>query len=177
MPIVAPLTTGGRITHEPGVRTSAHTRRHIVLSLAQHRALSLAAVAAAYFVTARLGLLLAGEAHSGALEKRYLHRDGHVIWTHYSATLLRDEAGRPLYFIFHVQDVTARKQAEQALRESEARLRTVITHAPDDIQRAYELGAITYLTKPRTLPEMMNLARNLLDFWARFPLLPTTLPA
>ncbi len=55
-------------------------------------------------------------AEAGILEKRYLHRDGHTIWVHLSATVQRDAAGQPVNFINQVQDVTGRRQAEQALR-------------------------------------------------------------
>lgn len=44
--------------------------------------------------------------------------------------------------------------------------------APEDIRRAYDLGATSYLTKPRTLSETMDLARALLAFWTRVVPLP-----
>jgi PAS domain S-box-containing protein len=78
----------------------------------------------------RIRQLLAGDIHSSTLEKRYLHKQGQVIWTHYTASLLRAVDGRPLYFIFHIQDITARKLAEAMLRESEDRFRTLIEQAP-----------------------------------------------
>src|SRR5690606_4262230 len=62
--------------------------------------------------------LLEGPEVSGAIEKRFVHRDGHVVWTNLHATLVRDAAGRPLYFIAEFEDVTQRKAAEEALRAS-----------------------------------------------------------
>ncbi len=57
------------------------------------------------------------------VEKRYLTGDGKVVWGDVSSSLVRDEQERPLYLITHVTDITARKAAEDALREREARFR------------------------------------------------------
>ncbi len=65
------------------------------------------------------------------LEKRYLHKRGHVVWVLLSASLVNDAGGRPLYFIAQVQDITARKGAEQEreslIRELRDALATVRT--------------------------------------------------
>ena len=48
------------------------------------------------------------------MEKRYLHKKGHVVWVALSVSLLRDAAEEPLYFIAQVQDITrARRDREQ----------------------------------------------------------------
>jgi PAS domain S-box-containing protein len=56
--------------------------------------------------------LLAGERLNYRMEKRYICKDGHIIWTDVSTVLIRNEAGTPLNFITHVIDITNRKQAE-----------------------------------------------------------------
>jgi len=61
-------------------------------------------------------LVLGGES-SYRIEKRYLHKDGHVIWADVSAAAVRDAQGRFLYFVAHLQDITERKQVEEALAE------------------------------------------------------------
>jgi PAS domain S-box-containing protein len=66
--------------------------------------------------------LFAGEILSYQIEKRYLTKEGQVVWGSLTGSLIRDENGQPLYALGIVEDITARKQAEQALRESEARL-------------------------------------------------------
>ncbi len=71
---------------------------------------------------------LATELASGAidqyeLDKRYIRRDGAVVWGHLSVRYVRDAGGRVVYLAPMVQDITERRQAEEALRESEERLR------------------------------------------------------
>jgi len=74
--------------------------------------------------------LLAAEVHSTRLEKRYLHKQGQVIWTDYTASLLRAADGRPLYFIFQMQDITARKAAEERLDQLHQKLYAQARHDP-----------------------------------------------
>jgi PAS domain S-box-containing protein len=66
---------------------------------------------------------LADEPHEEEFEKRFIHKDGHVMWGLVTSTWLRDAKGKPRMSVSHVRDITFRKQAELALRESEARLR------------------------------------------------------
>jgi PAS domain S-box-containing protein len=67
--------------------------------------------------------LLAGEVDSIRVEKRYLHKDGGTIWANIAIALERDASGQPLYAISVLEDITGRKQMEEALRQSEARYR------------------------------------------------------
>ena len=66
-------------------------------------------------------------------EKRYLRKDGGVVWGEVSISLIRDAEGRALYSISHVLDITERKQAETALKKSEERFRALIEHGFDVI--------------------------------------------
>ena len=56
---------------------------------------------------------------------RWLHRDGRIVHVEPRAILVRDGDGRPVAVEGTLRDVTARVSAEEALRESEARLRSV----------------------------------------------------
>jgi len=70
-----------------------------------------------------LSRLLSGELASCRLEKRYLHKLGHAIHVLLSmATVERDEAGRPVHFVAHIQDLTDRKRVEQELEASRAQM-------------------------------------------------------
>ncbi|MEK3884485.1 PAS domain S-box protein [Paenibacillus sp. PL2-23] len=55
----------------------------------------------------RINQMIAGELSVCRLEKGYLHRKGHIVWVQLSLTIVRDEQSRPLYFIAHIQDVSA----------------------------------------------------------------------
>ena len=62
--------------------------------------------------------LLAGERDHLAVEKRYLRKDGGVIWITLVVRPIRDETGRPLHFVSMMEDITERKRTEQALAEA-----------------------------------------------------------
>jgi len=91
--------------------------------------------------------LLADEMQSFQMEKRYIHKRGHLIWALVSVSLLRDGEGRPIYFISQIQDITERKQAEEALRESEARFRNLADNAPVMVWVTEADGACSYLSQ------------------------------
>jgi PAS domain S-box-containing protein len=63
-------------------------------------------------------------------EKRYLHRNGSPVWVRVRISTVRDSAGCPVYFVGHVEDITARKRTEEALRESEERFRIMADGCP-----------------------------------------------
>jgi len=66
--------------------------------------------------------LLANERSDCRVEKRYLHKSGRPIWTDESTTLLRDSQEAPLCFITTVVEISARKLAEEELRETNEEL-------------------------------------------------------
>ena len=86
--------------------------------------------------------LLAGEFDSFRLEKRYLHRNGATVWALLTASLARDAQGKPLYVISQAQDITECKRAEEILRESQERYRSLIEASPDAIVLADLEGRI-----------------------------------
>lgn len=60
--------------------------------------------------------ILSGATLTTQVEKRYIHKLGHFVWTSVNASLVRDAAGQPLHFIFQIQDITERKRAEAAIQ-------------------------------------------------------------
>jgi PAS domain S-box-containing protein len=74
--------------------------------------------------------LQAGEFPSYHMEKRYIRPDGQIVWTELTGAVVRDAAGTPQYGVAVIQDITARKEAEARLRESEARLAAVLQQLP-----------------------------------------------
>jgi two-component system, cell cycle sensor histidine kinase and response regulator CckA len=69
-----------------------------------------------------LSNLLDGRIASGEQERRFVHKDGSTVWTLIWASLHRDQKGRPLYFISLVQDLTARKRADEEKGKLESQL-------------------------------------------------------
>jgi PAS domain S-box-containing protein len=73
--------------------------------------------------------LMRGEMESFRREKRYLARDGRIIWVHVNASLVRSAQGEPQYAISMVEDVTEKHKAERALRDSTNQLRQTLDAA------------------------------------------------
>ena len=65
-----------------------------------------------------VGQVLAGEINTYTLEKRYLRKDGSIVWINLSVSLARQPDGSPDYFISVVEDISARKEAEANLTEA-----------------------------------------------------------
>lgn len=74
--------------------------------------------------------LLAGEIDTYSIEKRYLRKGGGLVWINLTGALAKRIDGSPDYFIAVVENISARKQVEAALRESQERLQLLIDHAP-----------------------------------------------
>src|SRR5579871_6664760 len=66
--------------------------------------------------------LLSGEISIWSKEKRYIRKDGSVVWGRLFTSLVRDQHNQPQYFLTVVEDITEKIQVERALRESEQRL-------------------------------------------------------
>jgi PAS domain S-box-containing protein len=85
-------------------------------------------------------------------EYRIRTRDGRTVWIHDETTLMRDEAGTPLFVQGVLFDITERKLAEQALRESEQREREAAERlrALDEMKNTF-LAAVSHeLRSPLT---------------------------
>jgi len=67
--------------------------------------------------------MLAGEIEVYVREKRYYRKDGSAVWASLAASLVCKPSGLPDYFVAVIEDISARKQAEEKLREREERLR------------------------------------------------------
>ncbi|WP_171885041.1 diguanylate cyclase domain-containing protein, partial [Serratia marcescens] len=88
--------------------------------------------------------LLAGRRSHYHLEKRYLDRDGRIIWARLSVSLVRNEHGEPLHFVSQIQDITAQRSSEQRLFESEQRSRITLDAVADLVLSVSLDGRIDY---------------------------------
>jgi PAS domain S-box-containing protein len=73
----------------------------------------------------QLGRLLRDETDSYRVEKRYLRKDGSIVWARLSVATVRKADRAVDYFISVVEDIDERKRAEEKLRQSEARYRVL----------------------------------------------------
>lgn len=93
------------------------------------------------------GAAYRGEITQGAMksaigEKRFMRKDGAIIWARRTMSVVRDDAGNPQYVISVVEDITERKQTEMALHDSEARYRAVIAAIAEGIVLRNKNGRI-----------------------------------
>jgi PAS domain S-box-containing protein len=73
--------------------------------------------------------LLAGERDIWAMDKRFLAKDGRPVWTHVTTRLQRDDQGKPLHLLTHIQDITERRATEARLVERETQFRATFEQA------------------------------------------------
>jgi len=103
--------------------------------------------------------ILAGGIPTYQMEKRYIHKSGHLVWVLLSVSLVRDTHDQPWYFVSQIQDITPRKQAEAELAQSYARNYALLDALPDTMYRIgldgtlhdYKAGHVLDLAAPAAL--------------------------
>jgi PAS domain S-box-containing protein len=79
---------------------------------------------------AEMMAIMKGEIAKSQVQKRYIRKDGQVVWGEVTISLIRDSEGRAQYFLAIIQNITARKQAEEILKASEERFATMFHSNP-----------------------------------------------
>lgn len=74
--------------------------------------------------------VLADEIQNYRMEKRYMRKDGRLVWVNLTVALAREADGQPKYFISVIEEITERKLMEEALQRSEARYRGLFENSP-----------------------------------------------
>jgi PAS domain S-box-containing protein len=74
--------------------------------------------------------LARGEIESYQMEKKFIHKDGSIIYGLLDANLIRDTEGNPSYFIGQVVDITKRKKIELSEKENKRMLETLVSNLP-----------------------------------------------
>lgn len=96
-----------------------------------------------------------GEIFSGTrkmlhYEKRYLCKDGRVVWGHASVACVLSDVNMPMYCIGLVQDITAQKRVEEELRKSEQQLKELIEASPVPMVISEKNHQLRYLNRKFT---------------------------
>jgi PAS domain S-box-containing protein len=86
--------------------------------------------------------LLKGKREGYTVDKRYIRKDGGVIWGRQTLSVVRGAEGKPIYFVAMVEDITERKRMEDSLRESEERHRLYLENVSDVIYSVDPEGTI-----------------------------------
>ncbi len=94
-----------------------------------------------------IALLAAGVGDSYEVERRYVRKDGSVIWVHVTVNVIDDGSSTPRRATAIIQDITSRKQVEYALRESEERFRLLADNIAPLAWRADGQGRIFWYNK------------------------------
>ena len=81
------------------------------------------------------------------VEKRYIHRNGTVVWVRVRISAVRDSDGTAQHFVVHVEDITERKRAKEALRESEERFRIMADSCPSAMWVTDESGGNQFVNR------------------------------
>ena len=75
--------------------------------------------------------IVTGAADRMVFDKRYVRKDGNVIWAHVSVTRIVDNDGRLTRLVAQAEDITERRAADERLRESERRFRLLVEGVTD----------------------------------------------
>jgi diguanylate cyclase (GGDEF)-like protein/PAS domain S-box-containing protein len=119
---------------------------------------------------AHAGELMRGVVRSYQMEKRYFHKDGHVVWALLSVSLVRARDGTPLHFVAQIQDITARKGTELELAANRRFLADLIDAIPlpltvkDDNRRFVIVNEATGRFHKRPAGDFINKLDS--DFYA-----------
>ena len=74
--------------------------------------------------------MIEGKIETYKMEKRYLHKNGSVVWVLLSVSLVKDKEKNPLFFISQIEDITERKLTNEQLMISEKRYRAFFDDSP-----------------------------------------------
>ena len=86
--------------------------------------------------------LMLGKGTVQDFESQIFRKDGSIIWISESARAVRDDDGKLVYYEGMVEDITARKEAEEKLRFSEQRFRSVWQNSTDGMRLTDEHGNV-----------------------------------
>jgi PAS domain S-box-containing protein len=95
----------------------------------------------------QIDALISGESMSARWEKRYVRKDGGIVWADVSSSLRRDDAAQPLYFMTTIVDITERKLAEERLGALSVRHEAILQAVPEIIAEVDTNKVYTWLNQ------------------------------
>ncbi|MDD4964133.1 MAG: ATP-binding protein [Gallionella sp.] len=107
--------------------------------------------------------LLNGTRNAFAMEKRYIRKDGEVIWVNLSVYLFRDEKDQPQYFIGSILDITERKKSEIELEQYKNHLEEVVQQRTESLILARQAADTANQAKSVFLANMSHELRTPLN--------------
>jgi PAS domain S-box-containing protein len=114
-----------------------------------------------------INTILQGKEEFVRFNKRYIRKDGSILWADVATALRFDKNGKPLYFMTSVNDITERVYAEEILRNDEKRLRDIIEALPQLYWTCKPEGPCDYLSgqwvKYTGIPESKQLGYEWLE--------------
>lgn len=109
-------------------------------------------------------LLKKGEIEEFSMEKRYYHKNGHIVWVNLFVSPMWEKGSDFDFHIAVVNDITIQKEAEKALKESENKLRERVK----ELEGIYSLGLLA--EKYSSLPDIYNdFVKNIIAQSMQFP--------
>lgn len=114
--------------------------------------------------------ILSGEKDFDRWEKRYINKNGDITWVDVSTTLHRDKSGNPLFFITSIRDITERKQAEEAIKEREQQIISILERITDAFIALDKNWCYTYLNS-KAAAILSRQAEDLIgkNIWEEYP--------
>ncbi len=111
---------------------------------------------------------ISGDMSHTEFEALYIHKNGSLVWGQVSSSLVQDAAGAPLYFINHIQDVTARKQTERELIITKESLEEANRELQTALVREQKLSHTDSLTGINNRRYLFELAENQIAIASRY---------